>query len=179
MEEELSPADRARVASLPLEVEPDPALRERLVGHLTRAALLSRPRIPSALALVAALAVGFVAGLLLPRLYDAAPQGREFLLLVRDSPSMSVADEPRRVQEYGQWAHGLGARLVNGEKLSDTVSSVGPPGTLSTVGGFFRIRARDRAEAEAIARTCPHVRYGGSIEVREIERAPRSSAAGV
>ncbi len=35
--------------------------------------------------------------------------------------------------------------------------------------GYFVIRARDYAEATSIAMTAPHLRYGGSIELRRIE----------
>ena len=35
--------------------------------------------------------------------------------------------------------------------------------------GFFVIAARDEREALAIARTCPHLRYGGTVSVRPIE----------
>jgi hypothetical protein len=45
-----------------------------------------------------------------------------------------------------------------------------PGGPLGEMSGFFLIRANDRDEALAVARTHPHLRYGGSIEVREIVR---------
>jgi hypothetical protein len=35
--------------------------------------------------------------------------------------------------------------------------------------GLFIIRAASEAEALAIARTCPHLRYGGRVDVRPIE----------
>lgn len=63
-------------------------------------------------------------------------------------------------------AHGT---LTDGQKLTDEVSAIGTTPQRSDVGGFFRIVARDRAEAEAVARSCPHVRHGGWIEVREID----------
>jgi hypothetical protein len=37
------------------------------------------------------------------------------------------------------------------------------------LAGYFLIRAVDRRTALEIARSCPHVRYGGRIVVREIE----------
>jgi hypothetical protein len=38
------------------------------------------------------------------------------------------------------------------------------------VAGLFIVRASDLERAAAIARTCPHMRYGGQIEVRPIEQ---------
>jgi hypothetical protein len=43
-----------------------------------------------------------------------------------------------------------------------------PPGE-ARLAGYFLIRAADRRTALEIARSCPHVRYGGRIVVREIE----------
>jgi len=37
------------------------------------------------------------------------------------------------------------------------------------VGGFFIISATDYAEACRIAESCPHVKYGSYIEVRQVQ----------
>ena len=171
MEEELSEHERGLVASLATEIAPRPALEKRVVRDLRQAGLMTSARRGMTLAVAAALTIGFFAGLIVHRFPVAQSPGREFILLIHDTPSMRVdGDEPRRIREYSEWARGLRDKLVEGEKLTDEISSVGAGNAQSTVGGFFRIRARDRAEADAIARSCPHVRYGGRIEVREIQR---------
>jgi hypothetical protein len=38
------------------------------------------------------------------------------------------------------------------------------------LGGFFLITARDYNEACDIAQGCPHFKYGGSIEVRQVDK---------
>jgi hypothetical protein len=171
MEEELSPRERELIAALQPEIEPDPVLRDRVVADLRRANLLAPRRARLLLAVAAALIFGFAGGLLVPHLRPQPAQQREFMLFVHDTPSMHTdGNEADRVREYSEWARGLQNKLVDGEKLTDAISSVGPNPEHTTVGGFFRVRAHDRAEAEAIARSCPHVRHGGWIEVREIER---------
>ena len=40
--------------------------------------------------------------------------------------------------------------------------------TKELVGGYYVIEAADYAEAIEIAKTSPHLRFGGRIEVREI-----------
>ena len=71
--------------------------------------------------------------------------------------------------------------IVAGEKLTDDdpllLSSSGPlPGggatadAGSTIQGYFLIQAQSDEEAERVASGCPHLRYGGTIEVRRIER---------
>jgi hypothetical protein len=42
-------------------------------------------------------------------------------------------------------------------------------GTGPRLAGYFIIRAADQRSALEIGRSCPHVRYGGRIVVREIE----------
>lgn len=109
---------------------------------------------------------------------DSVPQ---FLLLLYDngpSPTATPVSAERIqaiVAEYSAWAGRLAdaGQLVSAEKLSDD-----PPqwlgGSVSTadgamVGGFFLIRARDLSEARRIAEGCPHLKYGGRIELRPIQ----------
>lgn len=40
--------------------------------------------------------------------------------------------------------------------------------TKEAVGGFFLIEAKDYDEAVSISRGCPHLEYGGEIEIREV-----------
>ena len=105
---------------------------------------------------------------------DATPR---FLLLLYDSGNVAPPSAERRraiVAEYSAWAHGLESegRLVSAEELSD--ASVWLGGSLRTtdaarIGGFFLIRARDLSEARQIAERCPHLKYGGRIELRPIQ----------
>ena len=41
--------------------------------------------------------------------------------------------------------------------------------TKEIVGGYFQIRAASYEEAVEIAEGCPHLEFGGSIEIREID----------
>ncbi len=47
----------------------------------------------------------------------------------------------------------------------------GPASPAGALGGYFVVSARDydAALAIAIARSCPHLKHGGTIEVRAIE----------
>lgn len=79
--------------------------------------------------------------------------------------------------DYAQWADRLRREgtLIGGEKLADPTAWFGPAHEVSAQGdhlaGFMVIRAKDRASAETIAATCPHLRYGGRIELRMIARS--------
>ncbi len=108
----------------------------------------------------------------------------EFLLLMRgDLPAASEIPMDRLVTEYSAWGAELGAagRLVAAEKLVDdpgrwlqsadvTDGTTAPRG--SDIGGYFVIRATTYDQAQEIALSSPHIRYGGTIELRQIEQFP-------
>ena len=95
---------------------------------------------------------------------------------------LSQDEELRRYNEYSRWYQAALTRgeMVAGEKLSSDGSVLltgGPQGDAragrarsSTIEGFFLINASSDEEAERIASDCPHIRYGGAIEVRKIDK---------
>jgi hypothetical protein len=101
----------------------------------------------------------------------------QFLLLLYDTPESNRQVGSRVdqvVAEYSAWARDLAAagKLVSAEKLSDGPSDWFGGIVVSgsdRLGGFFLIRARDLAAARDIARQCPHLKYGGLIELRPIQ----------
>ena len=110
---------------------------------------------------------------------SAAPRGGTYLLLlhVRTAAGAATrpADEARIVAEYSRWARGLSAagKLVVAEKLADRPAEMlgagAPPDDGDRIGGFFLIRAASFEEAQRIANDCPHLQYGGRVELRAIE----------
>lgn len=114
---------------------------------------------------------------------DAGPVAsaeRQFLLLLHEEPSAGPAPPPEQiaavVAEYRDWAMSLRAegRLVSAEKLAHDGGrwlEEAPAGNRDdVVSGYFVVHARDYNDALRIARSSPHLRYGGRIEVRAIER---------
>ena len=112
-----------------------------------------------------------------------------FLLLLhrpagrpRASPDPAVYTQISR--EYMAWADRMREQghLKAGNKLTDDTGKImrtagervsttdGPYAeSKEIVGGFFMISARDYAEACRLAETCPHLKYGSHIEVRQVE----------
>jgi hypothetical protein len=95
----------------------------------------------------------------------------------------SESEMMRIIKEYGAWAAKMREekRFVGGEKLTDDAGKVlrnrqgkivvtdGPYAeSKEVVGGYFAVAAKDYAEACEIAKECPHLKYGGRVEVREI-----------
>jgi hypothetical protein len=117
----------------------------------------------------------------------SAPKTRYLLLLhgpaqtPPQTAEQSAADSiagAAIVAEYKAWAIRLrdSGALVAAEKLAAnpvtmlTASGATemPRGTADELGGFFLIQA-DSAEAYRIARECPHLRHGGTVQVRRIQ----------
>jgi hypothetical protein len=157
------------------------------------------PRIAiSAAALAASLLVGVVVGQrsatrsnslvqVSPDSQPTTPKERYVLLLhgpARTAPATAAAAtadsvaEQAIVAEYRAWAIGLrnSGALVLAEKLADdpltmltaSGSRQMPRNTPDELGGFFLIQA-DSAEAFRIARECPHLKHGGTVQVRRIQ----------
>lgn len=134
-------------------------------------------------ALFACLLLGGLAGYALqsrtPVAADA--KGSTFLLLLHEAAASdaqyTAAQMNAIVGEYRDWADRLNLenRLVSAEKLRNDSRWLAPDGKLTAVdrpeivSGFFLLRARDYDEAMELARTSPHLKYGGTIEVRAIE----------
>ena len=114
----------------------------------------------------------------------------QYMLLLHQLPSTNAALPPKNFEEivrrYYTWADQMRqkGKLVGGEKLAvgrvrhirmrdgKPLSSDGPYAEAKdVVGGYFVIEAKDQAEAEAIAKDCPHVALSPTnwIEIRPIE----------
>lgn len=172
---ELTAEESRRLQALRNSPAPPDALEERTVGSLYRSGLLeTRARgrnvrvyaqVPIRLAAAAAI---FGLGLFAGTLIDPPLEPRYVLLLdARDAPE---SDEDSRVSEYAQWARHLREEGVGitGARLAHDLEVVGAPMGEPSVSGFFLIDVVDEARALAIARSCPHTRYGGSVIVGRI-----------
>jgi hypothetical protein len=189
-DDELTPDERDALGRLPREAAPPAGLEQTTVAALTARGLLRRPRrrFDAALALAASVLL-FAGGLALGRFGESAPvppaDGRpRFALFLYEGPEYAQpapGGMDERVREYVAWASAerTNGAVEGGEKLKDgddvAIEPDGSTGAVrSTAGesrlaGYFLIRAADQRTALEIARSCPHVRYGGRIVLREID----------
>ena len=122
----------------------------------------------------------------------------QYMLLLHQGPG-NMADLPREkmmevVKRYYTWSTTMRekGKIVGGEKLSaggvrhikvkdgKPVASDGPYAEAKDViGGYFVIEAKDAAEAESIARDCPHLAVSGTnwVEIRPIDAMPAQARA--
>jgi hypothetical protein len=172
-----APDDRPVLHALARELPPPPHLEEVVVRRLRAAGLLRTGNRVRWVAAVAAAAILFAGGVLTGRLWTAdvsPPGGERYLLLLYGAETGTPEAEASRVAEYAAWARAEAAagRLLAGERLgSETVvlrGDAGPDVSSAAPSGFFLIRAGSRAEAEATARRCPHLRHGGTVIVTPV-----------
>lgn len=111
-----------------------------------------------------------------------------YMLLLHQTPIDYSQLSPEQIQamigDYVAWRKNIEAagRLVGGEKLSNEGGRhlTGSNGDLrvtdgpyteakEVIGGYFAISAADYDEAVETCRDCPHLKYGGRIELRQID----------
>lgn len=111
----------------------------------------------------------------------------DYLLLLYenalDFSEMSPEEMQKIIEKYKAWGDSLEAsgKLIGSNKLVDEEGRVLRPDngkvrvidgpfseTKEVIGGYFAIRAADYDEAVEISRSCPHLEYQGTIEIREI-----------
>ncbi len=112
----------------------------------------------------------------------------QFILLLHENPQSFAELSPQEIQtvvgEYSAWREQVAGegRLAGGNKLRDEGGRwlTGGNGDIRVVdgpyseakeviGGYFLIKAGDYDEAVEVSRDCPHLRYGGRIELREVD----------
>ena len=111
-----------------------------------------------------------------------------YLLLLRHNAGRPRPTSPDQflavTKEYVAWTDRIRAdgRHKAGDKLTDDPGKViRPQGGRAAVtdgpyaeskevlGGYYIITAGDYEDACRVAETCPHIKFGGTIEVRQIE----------
>jgi hypothetical protein len=111
---------------------------------------------------------------------------------------MSAAEMQAAIEQYMAWSDRLaaGGKLVSGEKLRDGEGRVlrgtgaaqrvtdGPfTEAREVIGGLYVIEAADYDEVVRLVADCPHLHFGGTVEIRAIEtvgapQEPEAVAAG-
>jgi hypothetical protein len=171
------------------EGNPPPELEERIIDSLKKAGFIrpGRSSISTTWLLAAAIAFALLLG---AAFYlgekHAKPQAGQpshplFVLFLYEKQPVPVQDS--HVTEYSNWIRSIRAsgRHASGEKLKNdgrVLQLLGqnlrvqgeplhPQNML--LAGYFLIEATGYEEALRIASNCPHLKYGGTIELREID----------
>ena len=106
----------------------------------------------------------------------------KYMLILFEEPGgyddMTPEDYQKEFEAHGKWIEELGEHYDSGEPLeqpaitirgADKVVTDGPfLEAKELAGGFYIIKANSLEEAAELAKGCPVLRLGGSIEVREV-----------
>jgi hypothetical protein len=107
----------------------------------------------------------------------------EYLLLFRDTNwhiRLSPADLQESLRQFGAWVDRLTTQGIFKESRPLEAEGIVVTGknrlvtdgpfaeSKEAIGGFFLLELNNLEEAVAIARECPTLKYGGTIEVRAI-----------
>jgi hypothetical protein len=195
--DELTPQERELFAGLEREKMPPSFLENRIVEQLKGAGVIRTRwvgRKPGYLKIAAAFALliaVFSVGAIVGSRRSSGPATKTdqpgYILIVREfSPELrakSPEEERQRVKEYGAWARDLGRRglLIGGEKLKDEgrllsqanqssdILETSSEASEGAVAGYFLLPSGDYNQAVTIAKTCPHIKHGGTVELRQID----------
>lgn len=188
----LSPEEQAALNALPRERMPAASVENKIVQALKAQGLLQLEQSTTAphwsrhlllaSAATACVLIGFVLGSWRNEPQAAHATLPRFVLFLYGGDA-DPAQTETQVREYGIWIHQLAetGRLAQGEKLKDSgrvlqkisghMQSRATPlsQNIGELGGYFIIAAANYEEALKIAEQCPHLKYGGVIELREID----------
>src|SRR5262245_17160450 len=97
-----------------------------------------------------------------------------FVLVYKGGGGMAATEAERQavMAEWGQWFGALGQAIVDGGNPFGNSSSVAADGTVkdgasSSLTGYSILKADNMAAATTMAKGCPVLKSGGSIEVYE------------
>ncbi len=174
-EEDLTHKEKQMFNSLSRQAAHDRVLEGRIVDQLRKERLITTHSSKMKMTLRWAALVVFAIGLFLFGAYysSALTEGDNYnyILLLSNSKQQFTNDPIDRFEEYGRWSKGIQKQgiTITGEKLSTSKVTIGAiENTGSDFSGFFLLSVSSEAEAVRLASTCPHVKYGGAIEIRKI-----------
>ena len=177
--EQLTPAELEALEALKQPVQPDIHLEERIVDALKKEKLIRRGsnwkswvlRIAASLALIA---TGILIGKTIYSPMETESQFNYMLVLYEDSRFAPSSPE-EMFTAYSKWMTGIQEQgiTIDGQEMKPSSLLLEPDGKQvisdpeRRVGGYFVISADSMDQAIEIARDSPHLKYGGSIEVKE------------
>lgn len=202
-EDELTSDEADALQKLAKEKQPPAFVESRIIDALREAQLIQnswfewrRRSVLTGLALAVLVSI-FGVGVVFGSWWSSASAKTRdlprFMLVLRNTPRLLAAptDDERlqRVAEYSTWAKGMSQKgvVIDGEKLNDeahmlsvvdgrpVVSNSQQNPNDAAIAGYFLIYARDYREAVGIAENCPHLKYGGTIEVRQIDSPTKAA----
>lgn len=98
-----------------------------------------------------------------------------YVLLLHEDQGFTPGPGEQMFEEYSGWRKDLFDKgiVITGQELADREAMIAPSGDVTVtevnpekISGYFILEAASLEEAVKLASSAPHLKYGGSIEVR-------------
>lgn len=184
--EELNEEEKRAFDQLINNAIPPKALEQKIVDQLVEKGEIKREnhmhlvlkRLAVAAVLILLFGLGFYAGKFAVLFQGHSDIPVAYMLLLHEDSDFIPGDPDERFSEYAQWMFGTAQRgiPINGQEMAPEASYVLSPNQYvdvpsdqeSKITGYFVVSTTSIEQAVEVAQTCPHVKYGGKIEVKKI-----------
>jgi len=185
MKEELSENEKKLFGRLNSEKTPPAVLEERLIQQLISEKLIKKPfTTMTTYKKWAAYAAIALLTFLLGNYFGSERSGNDtinplngYMLLLHEDENFKEGDPNKMFSEYGQWMKDTFEKgvTITGQELANDAVNVDNHSEAKQLGentfprttGYFILEARSMQEALEVARNNPHIKYGGSIEIKK------------
>ncbi|RPH49597.1 MAG: hypothetical protein EHM84_06320 [Lysobacterales bacterium] len=176
-------SDERKAAQIVRDVSPAPSLEDRVVARLGAAGLLKVHRdwrtvlLSRSTLAIASLVGGLGLGLAIASLKVGIADAQHAYVFLLDTTRTDVnppdaAELVRRDRAYAAWMASLerSGRLLSAVRLAPErmlVGAVERSESVPPASGVVIVQAANDSDARQLALASPHVRYGGTIEIRK------------
>ncbi len=182
-EEQLSEAEKKLFEALEREAKPPAQLEKNIITQLESEGLIKKTTAMKNYlkwaASVAAAILLFMGGMFYEKskaqlMVEIEPT-KGYMLLLHEDASFAPGDPMAMFEEYKTWMEDTFSKgiKITGQELKEEATvvkgqteEVFPRDAATKTTGYFLVEAKSYEDAVAVAKENPHIKYGGSIEVK-------------
>ncbi len=174
--DDLTPDERNAFKSLSNERTPPDLLESEIIGQLTARKLIkAKGKKWKRIVYPVAATFIFLLGFLVGDVERGINKEEAYMLILFEDENFHVRNSTDAAIEYGLWNAKINHSgiLMDGQELWNEGYRISTNGVEklssaheSRITGYFVLEATTEEEAIAVARESPHVKYGGSIQVK-------------
>jgi len=177
MKEELSDQEKKIFNQLEREKQPEAALERRIINKLKSEHLIITTYDMKAYLKWAATIAAIIVAFFLGGYSQQENPEMAYMLILHEGEGFQPGEPTEMYNEYRNWMHSIDEKgiQINGQELKNEAVMVSSNRNINylegnennRVTGYFVLNAASLDEAIAIARDNPHIKYGGTIQVKE------------
>jgi hypothetical protein len=181
-QEELTPEEQAAFRAMASAQQPPLSLEDNIVAELKNQGLIKNTRtmnsyIKYAVGIAASVII-FFAGNVVGKQSGGATEIdplNGYIMILKEDVNFKPGDPMQMFEEYSSWMNGLYNKgvKISGQELKNEALEVTASATTALDGnsdsrttGYFVIETKTKEEALAVVKDNPHLKYGGTIELK-------------